>query len=427
VKRIIYWTIALLVIVAAPVRGALVTFSFDGGTPTLGLGTPTPFAHTMGSVTAQFSSPTEWSGSPAYAVQSQNTTFYTLSMFQGKYLCDARHNLDTLQIRFDAPLDSVTLTFATMDLQDNSEVPSDFELTAYLNSTNNLVGSVTTHATYTVTDTFPQGTISFSSGGVPFNMIQLVLRSTTGTTDFLVDNITVNTIPTPEPPILAFYNNSSWDGGDGAANATDDNAIATDKTALLPGVKATFANCTSYDKGINGLMFDLLHGLPGTPTLNDFLFRYGNDNKPYGDNPNDPSDDWPWAPDPIAIAIRPGEGQAGADRVTLIWPDGVIRNCWLQVTVLATDATGLAKNEVFYVGNAVGESGNSITDALVNAIDEIGARNNPHSPFNPAPKDDPFDFNRDKLVNATDQIIARNNRTSPFTALKLITPPLEGP
>ena len=39
--------------------------------------------------------------------------------------------------------------------------------------------------------------------------------------------------------------------------------------------------------------------------------------------------------------------------------------------------------------------------------------------------DDRYDFNRDKLVNATDQIIARNNRTSPFTALKLITPPLE--
>ena len=121
----------------------------------------------------------------------------------------------------------------------------------------------------------------------------------------------------------------------------------------------------------------------------------------------------------------PGEGQDGADRVTLIWEDGAIRNCWLQVTVLATDATGLAEKAVFYVGNAVGESGNSTTDALVNATDEIGARNNPHSPFSPAAKDDHYDYNRDKLVNATDQIIARNNRTSPFTALKLITPPLE--
>jgi hypothetical protein len=95
------------------------------------------------------------------------------------------------------------------------------------------------------------------------------------------------------------------------------------------------------------------------------------------------------------------------------------------VTVLATDTTGLSEDNVFYVGNAVAESGNSTTDAVVNATDEVGARNNPHGPFNPAAKDDPYDYNRDQLVNATDQIIARNNRTSPFTALKLITPPVE--
>jgi hypothetical protein len=225
----------------------------------------------------------------------------------------------------------------------------------------------------------------------------------------------------PKPAMFIFYNNSSWDDGQGVA---DDDAIAPDKVALQPGIQATLANYTSYDKGINGLMIDL-HGLSSTPTLNDFLFRVGNDNEPYGDDLDDSADDWPWAPDPIAIAMRPGAGQDGADRVTLIWEDGLIRNCWLQVTVLATDATGLAENEVFYVGNAVGESGNSTTDALVNATDEIGARNNPHSPFAPAPKDDAYDYNRDRLVNATDQIIARNNRTSPFTALKLITPPLE--
>jgi hypothetical protein len=226
-----------------------------------------------------------------------------------------------------------------------------------------------------------------------------------------------------EPSISIFYNNSSWDNNDGLANAADDNAIAP-KVALRPGVKATFANYTSYDKGINGLMIDL-YDLPGTPTLNDFLFRMGNDDKPYGDDLDDPDDDWPWAPDPIAIAMRPGEGQDGADRVTLIWEDGVIRNCWLQVTVLATDATGLVENEVFYVGNAVGESGNSTTDALVNATDEIGVRNNPHTPFTPAPKNDAYDYNRDRLVNATDQIITRNHRTNPFTALRLIKPPLE--
>ena len=231
------------------------------------------------------------------------------------------------------------------------------------------------------------------------------------------------TVTVPEPVVVPFYNNSAWDGGSSAANAADDNAVAA-KTTLRPGTTATFANYTSYDKGINGLMIDV-QGLPGTPTVNDFLFRRGNDDKPYGNDLNNPADDWSWAPDPVTVAVRPGAGTDGADRITLIWEDGVIRNCWLQVTVLASDATGLAVNDVFYVGNAVGESGNSATDALVNATDEIGARNDPHGPFTPAPKDDVYDYNRDKLVNATDQILARNNRTSPFTALKLITPPLE--
>ena len=104
--------------------------------------------------------------------------------------------------------------------------------------------------------------------------------------------------------------------------------------------------------------------------------------------------------------------------MTLIWADGAVRNTWLQVTVLATDATGLSGRDVFYVGNAVGESGTTLGDAIVNATDEIGARNNSHGSFAPAPIDDAYDFNRDKLVNATDQLIARNNRTSPFTALK---------
>ena len=82
----------------------------------------------------------------------------------------------------------------------------------------------------------------------------------------------------PETSVFIFYNNSAWDDGNGAANAADDHAIAP-KVALRPGVKATFDNYTSYDKGINGLMIDV-NNLPGTPTVNDFLFRVGNNSKP---------------------------------------------------------------------------------------------------------------------------------------------------
>ena len=40
-------------------------------------------------------------------------------------------------------------------------------------------------------------------------------------------------------------------------------------------MKASFVNYTSYSRGLNGLMIDV-YNLPGTPTVNDFLFRMGN-------------------------------------------------------------------------------------------------------------------------------------------------------
>ena len=71
----------------------------------------------------------------------------------------------------------------------------------------------------------------------------------------------------------------------------DDGAIALDpdhagqtqlgKRALLPGQTATFANYTSYDSGINGIMVDIA-GLPVRQrlTADDFQFLVGNSNDP---------------------------------------------------------------------------------------------------------------------------------------------------
>ena len=102
-----------------------------------------------------------------------------------------------------------------------------------------------------------------------------------------------------------FYNNSSFDKNGAAANADDDTAIATDKQVLLPGGPASFANYTSYDKGINGLMIDV-RNLGGTPTVDDFRFRMGNNDRPYGTDLSSPADDWPGAPVPASITVRPG-------------------------------------------------------------------------------------------------------------------------
>ena len=67
-----------------------------------------------------------------------------------------------------------------------------------------------------------------------------------------------------------------------------------------------------------------------------------------------------WAAAPAAQQhqrVRNGAGVGGSDRITLIWPDGAIKNTWLQVVVAAGGAIGLSAADTFYCGNAVGESG----------------------------------------------------------------------
>ncbi|HYW81365.1 MAG TPA: retropepsin-like aspartic protease, partial [Thermoguttaceae bacterium] len=197
-----------------------------------------------------------------------------------------------------------------------------------------------------------------------------------------------------------FYNNSIWDDLDSAANLDDDPAIAADKQALLPNQTATIANYTSYDKGINGIMIDVVRfaDVGGLNVQTDFQFKVGN---------NDDPSTWATAPTPRSLGVREGQGVDGSDRVTLLWDDHAVESQWLQVTVLATDATGLLEPDVFYFGNAIAEAGDQATNAIVNATDEIVARNFPHSLLDLAGIEDRYDYNRDRLVNGTDQILAR--------------------
>lgn len=140
-----------------------------------------------------------------------------------------------------------------------------------------------------------------------------------------------------------FYNNSSLDGNNPAANAADDAAIDPALTALLPGQTATAANYSTFGQGLNGIMFDIA-GLSGAPSAGDFLFRIGNDNNPAA---------WAVAPAVSSVSLRSGAGVGFTDRVTLIWADNAIQNTWLQVTVLPTATTGLLSADVFYFGNDI--------------------------------------------------------------------------
>ena len=214
-----------------------------------------------------------------------------------------------------------------------------------------------------------------------------------------------------------FYNNSSFDGNHNDANDEDDNAIASDKVALRPGETGSFANYTSYSRGLNGVMVDIDRLGSQDPVLDDFEFKVGNDSSP---------STWQQAPAPMSIVVRRGAGDNGSDRVSIIWPDNTIENQWLQVTVKATDNTRLAADDVFYFGNAVahtGGDGGDATMAMVDVADVIGARQNATSAGVMAEVDNHFDFDRDGAVNLFDLITARNNVNNHETALHVMAMP----
>ena len=209
-----------------------------------------------------------------------------------------------------------------------------------------------------------------------------------------------------------FYNNSFYDTpSPGNPGATNDDAIAPDKSPLLPGQAASFANYTSYSKGINGVIVDLSGSLVPALNTNDFAFRIGRG--------VDLAD---WSPAPLPNALDTTDLGNGVSRVTITWPDNAIADAWLEVRVFANENTGLITDDVFYFGNVRGESGDrSSLNTFVNAWDFAAARG--HQQASGAAIDNPYDYDRDDAVNATDAMIARDNTTNFVTALSLLSIP----
>lgn len=201
---------------------------------------------------------------------------------------------------------------------------------------------------------------------------------------------------------FTFYNHSAWDGFNPGANPADDGAIASDKAALIPGENVSFDNVTSYSRGINGIMVDIA-GLPLNATIgaSDFVLESGSGGT--------------WTPVTAApaVTVRRGAGVSGADRLTLVLPDGALRNTWLRVTVKANANTGLTSPDVFHFGNLVGDVGTGAT-LVVNATDVALTRANVgHTTAGALNR---YDFDRDGRIDSSDVILARINqrRTVPF-------------
>ena len=139
----------------------------------------------------------------------------------------------------------------------------------------------------------------------------------------------------------------------GATAAYGPNAIDTNKVAyqFLPGTSTSRANFTSYTRGLNRVVVELANFTEATLSASDFEFRVGNTDDPSSWTVLDGSSTIPLPT--IVNGVR--DSVTGVQRFTLAWPDFVIKNQWLQVTVKAGSNTGLTKDDVFYFGNQVGD------------------------------------------------------------------------
>lgn len=206
------------------------------------------------------------------------------------------------------------------------------------------------------------------------------------------------------------------------AAASFSNVAVPNKTALLPSQgPGTFANVSSYSRGINGLYVDLQPGEscdPLTVSAADFEFKYGNSASPTTD-----------VAAVATVTVQPGAGVGGSDRVVIAWPDNPFpTKNWLQVRLKANPNTGLPTDDVFYFGLLIGEIGlgNSGVALAVTSNDYNAVFNNQVQTLpGVQPITSLYDFNRDRNVTSADYNLSFNERGSllnPAQRLELISP-----
>ena len=208
-----------------------------------------------------------------------------------------------------------------------------------------------------------------------------------------------------------FYNGSKYDNNHTAIEpASDALAIASDKIGFSGSGTATFANVSSFSKGITGVMVDLQSGIGahGSISLADFSFHTS---PAYSAGTYNNIGTWNTAPTPSGFSVILGGGTDGSDRLAVTWNASLIKNEWLEVDLAANDNTGLSAPDIFYFGSAVGESGlgNTASQITVNASDVTEERNNLSSPFGTTPVWNVVDFNNDGIVNASDGTVSSGN------------------
>ena len=205
-------------------------------------------------------------------------------------------------------------------------------------------------------------------------------------------------------------------GPGGPPTGIESSSIASNKMFYVPGSAAEILPYyfTSYDKGINGVMLDVA-GLPEGATLTAANFRFtvertvvrnGRASQVVGPGPA-----------PTSVTVRRGAGVGGSDRVTLIWPDGAIRNAWLAVGYLPPPGSPPAPGALGVIfGNLAGDRAErtdraQYSDLLyyrVDALDLAAVKGMLGQRVGISSR---YDHNRDGVINALDVAVVKGNLT----------------
>ena len=128
-----------------------------------------------------------------------------------------------------------------------------------------------------------------------------------------------------------FYNGSKYDNNHTAIEpASDALAIASDKIGFSGSGTATFANVSSFSRGITGVMIDSQSGIGahGSISLADFSFHTS---PAYSAGTYNNIGTWNTAPTPSGFSVILGGGTDGSDRLEITWNANDIKNEWLEV------------------------------------------------------------------------------------------------
>ncbi len=185
------------------------------------------------------------------------------------------------------------------------------------------------------------------TNNAPFDSIALGADLTANGHTAWVDNVKVSTIEVPTTAVVGgFVYHNGW-AGDGSPI---DAGKSLHKEGATP-TDLTYDNLINTAKGINGAGFDV-DGLANAAgiTEDDFEFQVS----PQGafDQGANPPAGWAAAPAPTSVTVTPGS----PDQILILWDDSTIVNRWLRITVKATANTGLAEDEVYYIGHLTGET-----------------------------------------------------------------------